>query len=68
MSLTTDFTSGVSAVHFDSRKPPQSGIQKEAEQHQKHLQAGNPVWLRCTPPTGENSITNPADFELPFYR
>ena len=54
MSLTTDFASGVSAVHFDS-------------QYQKYLQAGNLSMAEMYAPTGEIRITNPADFELPFY-
>ena len=41
MSLTTDFASGVSAVHFDSRASSERYLQKEAEQYQKYLQAGN---------------------------
>ena len=41
MSLTTDFASGVSAVHFDSRASSERYLKKEAEQYQKYLQAGN---------------------------
>lgn len=52
MSLTTDFASGVSAVHFDSRASSERYLKKEAEQYQKYLQAGNlsmaemyaPIW------------------------
>ena len=40
MSLTTDFASGVSAVHFDSRASSERYLKKEAEQYQKYLQAG----------------------------
>ena len=67
MSLTTDFTSGVSAVHFDSRASSERYLKKEAEQYQKYLQAGNPGMAEMYAPTGEIRITNPADFELPFY-
>ena len=67
MSLTTDFASGVSAVHFDSRASSERYLQKEAEQYQKYLQAGNLSMAEIYAPTGEIRITNPADFELPFY-
>ncbi|MBM6850134.1 hypothetical protein H9X91_01615 [Oscillibacter valericigenes] len=67
MSLTTDFASGVSAVHFDSRVSSERYFQKEAEQYQKYLQAGNLSMAEMYAPTGESRITNPADFELPFY-
>jgi len=67
MSLTTDFASGVSAVHFDSRVSSERYLQKEAEQYQKYLQAGNLSMAEIYAPTGEIRITNPADFELPFY-
>lgn len=33
MSLTTDFSSGISAIHFDSRSYSQRYLQKEAEQY-----------------------------------
>ena len=59
MSLTTDFASGVSAVHFDSRA--------SSERYQKYLQAGNLSMAEMYTLTGEIRITNPADFELPFY-
>ena len=67
MSLTTDFASGVSAVHFDSRASSERYLKKEAEQYQKYLQAGNLSMAEMYAPTGEIRITNPADFELPFY-
>ena len=67
MSLTTDFASGVSAVHFDSRASSERYFKKEAEQYQKYLQAGNLSMAEMYAPTGEIRITNPADFELPFY-
>lgn len=67
MSLTTDFASGVSAVHFDSRASSERYLKKEAEQYQKYLQAGNLSMAEMYAPTGESRITNPADFELPFY-
>ena len=67
LSLTTDFASGVSAVHFDSRVSSERYFQKEAEQYQKYLQAGNLSMAEMYAPTGESRITNPADFELPFY-
>ena len=67
MSLTTDFASGVSAVHFDSRASSERYLQKEAEQYQKYLQAGNLSMAEMYAPTGEIRITNPADFELSFY-
>lgn len=67
MSLTTDFASGVSAVHFDSRASSERYLKKEAEQYQKYLQAGNLSMAEIYAPTGEIRITNPADFELPFY-
>lgn len=67
MSLTTDFASGVSAVHFDSRASSERYLQKEAEQYKKYLQAGNLRMAELYAPTGESRITNPADFELPFY-
>lgn len=41
ISLTTDFASGVSAVHFDSRASSERYLKNEAEQYQKYLQAGN---------------------------
>ena len=53
MSLTTDFTSGVSAVHFDSRASSERYLKKEAEQYQKYLQAGNPGMAEMYAPTGE---------------
>lgn len=64
MSLTTDFASGVSAVHFDSRASSERYLKKEAEQYQKYLQAGNlsmaemyaPIVPRA-PTTGKNSLT-----------
>ena len=40
ISLTTDFASGVSAVHFDSRASSERYLKNEAEQYQKYLQAG----------------------------
>lgn len=67
VSLTTDFASGVSAVHFDSRASSERYLKKEAEQYQKYLQAGNLSMAEMYAPTGEIQITNPADFELPFY-
>ena len=67
MSLTTDFASGVSAVHFDSRASSERYLKKEAEQYQKYLQAGNLSMAEMYTLTGEIRITNPADFELPFY-
>lgn len=67
MSLTTDFASGVSAVRFDSRASSERYLKKEAEQYQKYLQAGNQSMAEMYAPTGEIRITNPADFELPFY-
>ena len=67
MSLTKDFSSGISAIHFDSRSYSQRYLQKEAEQYQKYLQAGNQSMAELYAPTGEIRITNPADFELPFY-
>lgn len=67
ISLTTDFASGVSAVHFDSRASSERYLKNEAEQYQKYLQAGNLSMAEMYAPTGEIRITNPADFELPFY-
>ena len=67
MSLTTDFDSGLSAIHFDSRVSSERYRKKEAEQYQKYIQAGNQSMAEMYAPTGEIRITNPADFELPFY-
>ena len=52
MSLTTDFASGVSAVHFDSRASSERYLKKEAEQYQKYLQAGNLSMAEMYAPTG----------------
>lgn len=51
MSLTTDFASGVSAVHFDSRASSERYLKKEAEQYQKYLQAGNLSMAEMYAPT-----------------
>ena len=46
ISLTTDFASGVSAVHFDSRASSERYLKNEAEQYQKYLQAGKSEYGR----------------------
>ena len=56
MSLTTDFASGVSAVHFDSRASSERYLKKEAEQYQKYLQAGNLSMAEMYTLTGEIRI------------
>ena len=56
ISLTTDFASGVSAVHFDSRASSERYLKNEAEQYQKYLQAGNLSMAEMYAPTGEIRI------------
>ena len=45
ISLTTDFASGVSAVHFDSRASSERYLKNEAEQYQKYLQCALPGFV-----------------------
>ena len=56
ISLTTDFASGVSAVHFDSRASSERYLKNEAEQYQKYLQAGNLSMAEMYAPAGEIRI------------
>lgn len=57
MSLTTDFASGVSAVHFDSRASSERYLKKEAEQYQKYLQAGNLSMAEMYAPRQANGLS-----------
>ena len=56
ISLTTDFASGVSAVHFDSRASSERYLKNEAEQYQKYLQAGNLSMAGCMLPLERSGL------------
>ncbi|MCF2627405.1 hypothetical protein I6E36_04845 [Fusobacterium mortiferum] len=67
MSITSDFSSGISAVHFDSENFSKNYLQKEKEKYKYYLEKNDIEKAEIYKPTDEIRITNPADFELAFY-
>lgn len=68
MSLTSDFSSGISAVHFDSENFSKKYLQREEEKYRYYLEKNDMKRAEFYKPTDEKKrITNPADFELAFY-
>lgn len=67
MSITSDFSSGISAVHFDSENFSKNYLQKEKEKYKYYLEKNDVGKAEIYKPTDEIRITNPADFELAFY-
>lgn len=68
MSITSDFSSGISAVHFDSENFSKNYLQKEKKKKYKYYLEKNDIEkAEIYKPTDEIRITNPADFELAFY-
>lgn len=67
MSITSDFSSGISAVHFDSENFSKNYLQKEKEKYKYYLEKNDMKRAELYKPTDEKRITNPADFELAFY-
>ena len=65
MSITSDFSSGISAVHFDSENFSKNYLQKE--KYKYYLEKNDMKRAELYKPTDEKRITNPADFELAFY-
>lgn len=65
MSITSDFSSGISAVHFDSENFSKNYLQKE--KYKYYLEKNDIEKAEIYKPTDEIRITNPADFELAFY-
>ena len=65
MSITSDFSSGISAVHFDSESFSKNYLQKE--KYKYYLEKNDMKRAELYKPTDEKRITNPADFELAFY-
>ncbi|MSS61433.1 hypothetical protein [Fusobacterium sp. FSA-380-WT-2B] len=67
MSITSDFSSGISAIHFDSENFSKNYLQKEKEKYKYYLEKNDVEKAEIYKPTDEIRITNPADFELAFY-
>lgn len=67
ISITSDFSSGISAVHFDSENFSKNYLQKEKEKYKYYLEKNDIEKAEIYKPTDEIRITNPADFELAFY-
>ena len=67
MSITSDFSSGISAVHFDSENFSKNYLQKEKKKYKYYLEKNDIEKAEIYKPTDEIRITNPADFELAFY-
>ena len=67
MSITSDFSSGISAIHFDSENFSKNYLQKEKEKYKYYLEKNDIEKAEIYKPTDEIRITNPADFELAFY-
>lgn len=67
MSITSDFSSGISTVHFDSENFSKNYLQKEEEKYKYYLEKNDMKRAEIYKPTDEKRITNPADFELAFY-
>lgn len=67
MSITSDFSSGISAIHFDSESFSKNYLQKEKEKYKYYLEKNDMKKAELYKPTNEKRITNPADFELAFY-
>ncbi|MBS5789766.1 hypothetical protein [Fusobacterium sp.] len=67
MSVTSDFSSGISAIHFDSDNFSKNYLQKEEEKYKYYLEKNDLKRAEFYKPTAEKRITNPADFELVFY-
>ena len=65
MSVTSDFSSGISAIHFDSESFSKNYLQKE--KYKYYLEKNDMKRAELYKPTDEKRITNPADFELAFY-
>ena len=65
MSITSDFSSGISAIHFDSESFSKNYLQKE--KYKYYLEKNDMKRAELYKPTDEKRITNPADFELAFY-
>ena len=65
MSITSDFSSGISAIHFDSESFSKKSLQKE--KYKYYLEKNDIKRAELYKPTDEIRITNPADFELAFY-
>ena len=65
MSITSDFSSGISAIHFDSESFSKNYLQKE--KYKYYLEKNDIKRAELYKPTNEIRITNPADFELAFY-
>ena len=65
MSITSDFSSGISAIHFDSESFSKNYLQKE--KYKYYLEKNDIKRAELYKPTDEIRITNPADFELAFY-
>lgn len=65
MSITSDFSSGISAIHFDSESFSKNYLQKE--KYKYYLEKNDMKRAELYKPTDEKRITNSADFELAFY-
>ncbi len=60
MSITSDFSSGISAVHFDSENFSKNYLQKEKEKYKYYLEKNDIEKAEIYKPTDEIRITNPA--------